>query len=165
MKKLVIMLLCVGVVAMLAGCGAEEPEQKPVGMTQIANPWSSWASIEEAEGVSGMIFGLPVTVAGYTADEFSTMNGELIQIVYHSGDSEICIRKQAGEGQDISGDYNVYENSEESRKNGAVITVDTNLEGEVARQIISFDGYSWSVVSDGIPAEVAQEFLDLILGS
>lgn len=163
MKKLVIMLLCVGVVAMLAGCGAEEQVKEPV--TMIANPWSSWASIEEAEGKSGMVFGLPVTVAGYTADEFSTMNGELIQIVYHSGDSEVCIRKQAGEGQDISGDYNVYENSEESRKNGAVITVDTNLEGEVTRQIISFDGYSWSVVAPGgIPTEVAQEFLDRILG-
>lgn len=165
MKKIVIMLLCVGVMALFAGCGAEEPEQEKAPGLMIANPWSNWASIGEAEDASGMSFGLPVTVAGYTADEFSTMNGELLQIVYHNGESEVCVRKQKGEGQDISGDYNVYANSEERQQNGGSITVDSNEAGEVVRQRISFDGYSWSVVaSDGLPAELAQEFLNLILG-
>ena len=169
MKKLMIMLVCVGVMVMFAGCGtgAEEQEQAQGNGSgvMIANPWSDWGSIAEAETATGFSFGLPETVDEYMADEFSTMNGELIQVVYHSGDSEICIRKQAGEGQDISGDYNVYANSEESQQNGGTVTVDSNEAGKVVRQIISHKGYSWSVVaSDGIPAELAQEFLNLILG-
>ena len=43
--------------------------------------------------------------------------------------------------------------------------MDSNAEGEVARMLISFQGYSWSVVAtDGIPEETAQEFLNLIMG-
>lgn len=169
MKRLMIMLLCVSVMLLFAGCGEEaaEPEQaqgNASGM-MVANPWSNWNSLAEAEAATGFPFGLPETVDGYTADVFRTMSGTLLEIRYHSGESEICIRKQQGEGQDISGDYNVYANSEESQQNGGTITVDSNEAGEVVRQLISFNGYSWSVVaSDGIPAEVAQEFLDLILG-
>ena len=167
MKKYIIMLLCVGVMALIAGCGAEEQEQaqgNPGGM-MIGNPWSDHGSLAEAEAATGFMFGLPETVDGYTADVFRTMSGTLLEVRYHSGEAEICIRKQQGEGQDISGDYNVYENSKESQQNGGTITVDSNEAGEVVRQIISFKGYSWSVVaSDGIPAEVSQEFLNLILG-
>lgn len=165
MKKIVMMMLCVGVMVMFAGCGAKETVQEQTPVTMIGNPWSSWDSIAQAEEACGVEFGLPETVEGYTADVFRTMSGTLLEVRYHSGEAEICIRKQQGEGQDISGDYNVYENSKESQQNGGTITVDSNEAGEVVRQIISFKGYSWSVVaSDGIPAEVSQEFLNLILG-
>ena len=169
MKTLMIMCLCISVMALFAGCGAEksepEPEQGNASGMMIANPWSDWSSLTEAEAVTGFPFGLPEMVDGYTADVFRTMSGTMLEIRYHSGESEICVRKQKGEGQDISGDYNVYVNSEERQQNGGSITVDSNEAGEVVRQRISFDGYSWSVVaSDGLPAELAQEFLNLILG-
>ena len=105
MKKLIIFLLAFLILpVLLIGCGKQQPQAQT---TFIGNPWSDWTSMEEAENAAGFSFGLPEVIAdGYTAAAFRTMNNQLIEIIYRDGDSEIRVRKQAGEGQDISGDYN-----------------------------------------------------------
>ena len=51
MKKVIAMLLlCFAFLLMLAGCGNGEVKPEETEQTaQIANPWSDWRSIEEAE--------------------------------------------------------------------------------------------------------------------
>ena len=63
------------------------------------------------------------------------------------GDFEICIRKQKGEGQDISGDYNKYETCTETSHNGGTITNYHNSNNNAVKQLISYKGYSWSLVA------------------
>ena len=132
----------------------------------ISNPWSDWSSIEEAESVTGFSFGLPeVIIENYQADTIRTLKNELIEVVYRNADFEVCVRKQQGEGQDISGDYNHYETcTETSDKSGAMIISHQNSSSSAMKQLISYDGYSWSLVaSNGFWEDSNGDFLNIIL--
>lgn len=150
MKKITFFLLSwVMVSAVFTGCGnqtaaPEETSQK----TAIGNPWSNWTSIEEAENHIGFQFGLPEVIAErYHASAIRTLNKDLIEVIYRDESFEVCVRKQKGEGQDISGDYNKYEVCTETEQNGAVIISFHNTNHAAVKQLISFKGYSWSLVA------------------
>lgn len=163
MKKIMTMLLCLLVLCQLAGCSATQEE--PTQPVQIGNPWTQWASIPEAEAAVGFSFGLPEVVADcYIADEFSTMNAQLLEVTYHSDALEVCVRKQAGEGEDISGDYNEYASCQEMQQNGAQISVHTDPAHPAVKILVSCQGYSWAVLApDGFVGDSCQDFLNLIL--
>lgn len=168
MKKIVAVILAVLMLtASFTGCGNQKtPQAGTSQMTQIGNPWSEWNSIEEAEAAVGFLFGLPSVVAeSYTAVEFRTMNNEMIEIVYRDEDFEVCIRKQKGEDQDISGDYNEYETCSEESRNGAAITSYSNSGNGAVKQVISYEGYSWSLVApNGYWGDSNADFVNGILG-
>ena len=162
MKKLTsIILLCLGVAAILAGCA----NQQAAPSVAIANPWSTWNSIQEAEAAVGCSFGLPEVIAGsYNATEFRTMNNKLIEVVYSDGDFQVCIRKETGENQDVSGDYNQYETCSEENRSGAAITTYFNSGNGAKKQLISHQGYSWSLVaSNGYWGDSNEDFLQAIM--
>ena len=161
MKKIIsIILLCMMISAFFAGC-AEEPSQ----MVAIGNPWSDWDSMEEAESAVGFSFGLPNVIAdSYEAVSFRTMNNELLEITYSYGEFEVCVRKQAGEGQDISGDYTEYETCTETNCNGVTVTSYQNSGNPATRLVLSDEGYSWSLVApNGYRNDSNQDFLIEIL--
>lgn len=174
MKKLMtVALLLLFTVSLVAGC-AKQPaadtqpateEQTAPQNAQVANPWSSWDSIAEAEAATGFSFGLPETIAEvYTADTIRTMNGQLFEVVYLNGEDEVCVRKQKGEGQDISGDYTEYQSSQEKEHNGVTVVTHYNSDNAAVKQLISSQGYSWSLVAPNGYAEAAEEaFLNAIL--
>ena len=150
MKKFASMiLLCFILFAVFAGCGNQAAEQeKKSQTTAIANPWSDWESIEEAEAAIGFTFGLPEVIAdSYHAVSIRTLNNELIEVVYRDESFEVCVRKQKGEGQDISGDYNQYETCTQKDHNGGSITNYHNSDNNAVKQLISYKGYSWSLVA------------------
>ena len=161
-KSVCVILLCLIACVVCAGCGDKTADQ---GLSAtMGNPWSDWSSIGEAESAVGFSFGLPEVVAdSYNAAHISTMNNELIQIVYRDGDFEVCVRKQKGEDQDISGDYTEYDISAESAREGGVIKTYRNFDNNAVRQLISYDGYSWSLVaSNGYRGDTNDAFLNLI---
>ena len=162
-KRMIVILSFLILSVLLIGCGKEQPQAQT---TFIGNPWSDWTSMEEAEAAAGFSFGLPEVIAdGYSAAVFRTMNNQLIEIIYRNGDSEIRVRKQAGEGQDISGDYNKYNISAEETIRGGTVTHYHNSESNALKQVISYNGYSWSVTaSDGFPGDSNRDFLNLIFG-
>lgn len=168
MKKIVAVILVVLMLtASFTGCGNKKtPQAGTSQMTQIGNPWSEWTSIEEAEAAVGFSFGLPAVVAeSYNAVEFRTMNNEMIEIVYRDEDFEVCVRKQKGEDQDISGDYNEYETCTEEIRNGASITSCSNSGNSAVKQVISYEGYSWSLVApNGYWGDSSADFVNGILG-
>ena len=144
-----ILLLCFMISVIFTSCGNQTVTQEQTSQkTAIGNPWSDWDSIEEAESVIGFSFGLPEMIAdSYHAVSIRTLNKELIEVVYRDEDFEVCIRKQKGEGQDISGDYNEYETCTETNHNGGTITTYQNSDHPAMRQLISYEGYSWSLVA------------------
>lgn len=148
-KNTSMILLCCIVFTIFAGCRNQTVAQEPLSQTvAIGNPWSDWDSIEEAERVIGFSFGLQEVIAdSYHAVSIRTLNNELIEVVYRDEDFEVCVRKQKGEGQDISGDYNEYETCTETNHNGAAITDCRNSDNHAVKQLISYNGYSWSLVA------------------
>ena len=172
MKKAIsVILFCLTVCALCVGCGKQTEPVTPTqaqgqGMVAIGNPWTQWTTIAEAEAAVGFSFGLPEVIAdSYKAASISTMNKEMIQVIYRSGSSEVCIRKQSGEDQDISGDYNSYETCTETALNGAKITTYRNGQNPAVKQLISCNGYSWSLVVDkGDLGDANQAFLNSICG-
>ena len=166
MKKIAsIILLCLMIVGVVAGCGNQTVEQAQTSQTAtIGNPWSDWASIEEAEAAVGFSFELPEVIAdSYTAVAFRTLNNEMIEIIYRDEDFEICVRKQKGEGQDISGDYNTYEFCDKQNVNGGTVTSWHNSDNDAVKQIVSYGGYSWSLVaSDGWWGDANGDFLNCV---
>ena len=165
-KNASIILLCCFISAVFAGCGNQAAVQEPVSQTTaLGNPWSDWDSIEEAESAVGFSFGLPEVIAdSYNAVTIRTLNNELIEVVYRDEDFEVCVRKQKGEGQAISGDYNVYETCTETNHNGGTITNYHNSNNNAGKQLISYEGYSWSLVApNGCWGDSNQDFVSKIL--
>jgi hypothetical protein len=161
-----ILLLCFMISVIFTGCGNQTVTQEQTSQkTAIGNPWSDWDSIEEAESVIGFSFGLPEVIAdSYAAAEIQTMNGELIEVVYRDEEFEVCVRKQAGEGQDISGDYNQYDICTEEKVGGATVICYSNSGSDALKQLISYQGYSWSMVApNGYWGDSGIEFLNTIL--
>ena len=148
-KNAWIVLFCCMIAAVFAGCRNQTAAQETTSqMVAIGNPWSDWDSIEEAEAAVGFSFALPEVIADtYVAEVFRTMNDELIEVVYRDEGFEVCVRKRKGEGQDISGDYNQYETCTEKNYNGGMITNYHNSDNNAVKQIISYKGYSWSLVA------------------
>ena len=148
-KNALMILLCCVISAVFVGCGNQTVVQEQISQTTaIGNPWSDWDSIEEAESVIGFSFGLPEVIAdSYNAVSIRTLNHELIEVVYCAEGFEVCVRKQKGEGQDISGDYNEYETCTEANHNGGTIINYHNSNNNAVKQLISYKGYSWSLVA------------------
>ena len=167
MKKIVSMiLLCLMMATMFVGCGKPKMEQEQAEQTaMIGNPWSDWNTIEEAEANIGFSFGLPEVIAdSYNAVSIRTLNDQLIEVVYLDDDFEVCVRKQKGEGQDISGDYNEYETCTEEKYHGGTITNYYNSNNHAVKQIISYNGYSWSLVApNGYWGDSNWDFVSKIL--
>ena len=171
MKKVTsILLICFIISTVLTGCSTQTEPQKQTSSTtvttMIGNPWSNCDSIEEAESVTGFEFGLSAAIGdSYNAVTIRTMKNELIEVVYSNGDVEVCIRKQKGEGQDISGDYNNYETCTETDFDcGGTLIEYTNSENKAIKQLINYNGFSWSLVAlDGYSELSDMDLVNMIL--
>ena len=144
MKKLTSVLCFILISAVLFGCGTKEKVQD-TGNMQLGNPWKSFDTLVEAEKSAGTALGLPETIADFTASDFRVMNGALLEVTYRSEGTEVTVRKQAGEGEDISGDYTQYPTISETDVEGGHVTIRTD--GKSVSVIISHGGFSWSVYS------------------
>ena len=80
----------------------------PMSM-QIANPWSEFDSLEEAEADAGVEITLPESYQGFNHRIYRSMQGEMLEVIYQDADGQegFRIRKSRG-SEDISGDYNSY---------------------------------------------------------
>ena len=146
-NRTIVFLVCLILFAVCVGCG-NQTETQTSQTASIGNPWSDWDSIEEAESATGFSFGLPEVIAdSYTAVSIRTLNTELIEVVYRDEGFEVRVRKQKGEGQDISGDYNQYDTCIEETIDGATSIYYYNSGNNAVKQMISYNGYSWSLVA------------------
>ena len=104
--------------------GGGNPGTDPSNELSSALPPTETADIEELRRLAGYAFKMPTYVTeGYKIDSTTLILGELIQISYRSAeDAEINYRTEKGSG-DISGDYNVYDTSEELQVGGNTVTV------------------------------------------
>ena len=159
MKKTLPLLLCL--LLILTGCGkAPAPigesgtseTDPPPGTVGIANPWTEHDTLETAEKAVSFTLSAPEEIAGYDAPIYRTLSGELLEILYPAENGEIRIRKQAATdevGNDISGDYNEYEEYAAIAAAGenASVTVSGNG-GMASKAIWTVNGYAYSITAE-----------------
>lgn len=81
----------------------------PMSM-QIANPWSEFDTLEEAESDAGIEIELPESYQGFNHRIYRSMHRQMIEVIYQDADGRegFRIRKSRDFG-DISGDYTRYD--------------------------------------------------------
>ena len=135
-KKLIVLFMCAVLALSMAACGAEKKEpagtsQKTAaaeetaetsqetaaaeeetagamlgGQMQIANPFTDCETLEEAAKITGFSLKLPAEIE---ETAIRVMDGTMIEVICTGSGEELRFRKAAG-SEDISGDYNTYDN-------------------------------------------------------
>jgi len=122
-------------------------------MIGMPNPFVDYETLGEAIKAAGFSIEIPDAPSGYETVLYRVMNGEMIEVIWMSSDSEdetaveaYRIRKEAGTG-DISGDYNNYDEVEEVDVDGMTVTMKGN-DGAVYVATWEFYGYTYALDID-----------------
>ena len=170
MKKLMLVLMCAATMTSVAGCGVKEPvttevtkavtetktaeEQETVGETVgMPNPWIDCKSLQDAEDNTGFSITVPENIDGYTQTMIQILDKEVIQAFYEKNDNSdetILIRKGIG-SDDISGDYNKYNEKNQLDINNYQVTEQGN-DGKVMLATWIDASYTYSVSTPEISA-------------
>lgn len=120
---------------------------------QIPDPWQECTSLEEAGKLAGFSFTAPESVDGYTERYIAAVENEIAQVIFSNGDdSELYFRKGLG-GDDISGDYNTYDVTEEQTIDGHTVLCKGN-DGLIYAATWTDGKYSYAVMCNaGMSAE------------
>ena len=110
---------------------------------QIPSPFIDCSSLAEASQVAGFGVRVPESVGDYDRASISAIDGELIDILYESGDDTICVRKGVGT-EDISGDYNSYAETAVFQVDGMDVTMKGDC-GRVSLAVWTSGEYTYSV--------------------
>ena len=130
---------------------------------QIPNPWVDCSTIADAAALAGFDFALPEELfTGASNKTIQAVEGEMIQVIYtDANDNEIGrVRKGAG-SEDVSGDYNTYEESETADVNGTSVKL-RGKDGKIYVATWEKDGYSYSL---SVEAGLAKDSLTGMIAS
>lgn len=164
MKKSFLFLIVL--LLLLTGCGtSKEPMEtiETAQAVQLANPWASYDTLAEAEKAAGFPLSMPEEIETFRAETFRVMNGKLLEVGYRDGDVTVTVRKQPGEGQDISGVYETFE-KETVYQTGSSWVIGRFSNNKILN-LIDSGGYSWSLYApNGYPGDSHQSFLNALIG-
>lgn len=110
--------------------------------SQIPNLLTAHDSLAELAKAVGFDIKAPTVPAGYEADAYIDISGELAEVFYVKGDDMLVYRVSRGEG-DNSGDYNTYSNKKTVDVNGVSVELRGNDKVNVATW--SNGGFAYSV--------------------
>ena len=110
--------------------------------SQIPNLLTAHDSLTELAKAVGFDIKAPTVPAGYEADAYIDISGELAEVFYVKGDDTLVYRVSRGEG-DNSGDYNTYSNKKTVDVNGVSVELRGNDKVNVATW--SNGGFAYSV--------------------
>lgn len=132
MKKILAVTLVLMLV-LAAGCAAqpkdapETPPEQTAGVG-MANPWTEYDSLEEAEAAAGFQFPQPKWDVDYDAVTYRVMDG-IIEIIYAQDDGQVMTLRKGADETDISGDHNDYSFNE--TRDGITVKGETNEQGDI----------------------------------
>lgn len=175
-----LVLMCAATMTSMAACGVKEPvttevtkaitetktveEQETVGETVgMPNPWTDCKTLQEAGDNTGFSITVPEKIDGYTQTMIQTLDKEVIQVFYEKNDNSdetILVRKGTG-SDDISGDYNKYNEKTQLDINGNQIMEQGN-DGKVMLATWTDAGYTYSVSTPGISENEMENIIQQI---
>lgn len=112
--------------------------------TEIANPFVSCKSMEEAAQIAGFSMDIPDRILDASA--IRAVEGSMIEVLYSGDEGQITLRKGAGTG-DISGDYNPYAETGVAEINGATVTWKGN-DGKIMVATWENGGYTYAIQAE-----------------
>ena len=110
--------------------------------SQIPNLLTAHDSLTELAKAVGFDIKAPTVPAGYEADAYIDISGELAEVFYVKGDDTLVYRVSKGEGDNF-GDYNTYSNKKTVDVNGVSVELRGNDKVNVATW--SNGGFAYSV--------------------
>lgn len=127
------------------GSGADGEES---GSVQIPNPFTEYASLEEAAAAAGFSLTVPESVEGCARrviQVFDTTEEPMIEVIYRNDEdtNDIYIRKAAGSG-DISGDHTQYAETSTVAVGELQVTM-KGENGQVSLAAWTDAGYAYSI--------------------
>ena len=141
---------------------AQSEEADSSDFVQSGNPYAEYDTLEEAENTSGFEISVPDSYGGYTEPYYAVIEGKILEVQYYNGDDRgMIIRKSRG-SEDISGDFNEFDNITETEVNENTVTIKGNGDEFNLALWVSGD-YSYSVsVSSGISESALKEIIEKI---
>lgn len=151
MKKLIAITLCAVMALSFAACSNTSPSkdnpQKQTSGDQIPNPWVDCNAMTDAEKISGFNVTLPKKMPeGYEQKLIQAVEKKMVQVFYENGEKEILIRKAKG-SEDISGDYNKYNENNTVTVDGLEISTKGN-DGKINVATWSDGEYTYAITND-----------------
>ena len=109
------------------GAAPEAASSDAQDSVQIANPWSEFDSLEEAEADADVEIALPESYQRFDHRIYRAMRGEMLEVIYQDADGQegFRIRKSRG-SEDISGDYTSYAQEKTLTSGGRSVTIRGN---------------------------------------
>ncbi|HBJ16324.1 MAG TPA: DUF4367 domain-containing protein [Clostridiales bacterium] len=160
MEKFIAVILSLVMALTIVGCSGNAADDGIAADTtahgenvRIPNPWQECTSLEEAGKLAGFPFTAPETVDGYTERYIAAIENETAQVIFsNDDDSRLYFRKGLG-SDDISGDYNTYDVTEEQIVGGHTVLCKGN-DGLIYTATWTDGEYSYAVMCDaGMSAE------------
>lgn len=141
---------------------AQSEEADSSDFVQSGNPYAEYDTLEEAENTIGFEISVPDSYGGYTEPYYAVIEGKILEVQYYNGDDRgMVIRKSRG-SEDISGDFNEFDNITETEVNGNTVTIKGSGDKFSLALWVSGD-YSYSVsVSSGISENALKEIIEKI---
>ena len=159
MKKYLALVLSACMLLAFAACARQPQPAISTDTQQIPNPWTNYASLDEAEAAAGFDLAIPDAVDGCSEKQFRALDADgdkMIEVIYASGENEIARIRKAPGAEDISGDYNTYA---EQTSGDAAVTM-KGADGLVQLAIWQADGYTYAVsVENGLTADAMAELV------
>jgi hypothetical protein len=178
-KKLLSILIALGIVAGLTACGEKEqpkePEQTEVQEEvtepveeeneRIPNPVVSYDTVEDAVIQVGHLSPLPSIYERYFKDA-AVIDNTLIQITYSNDEGRVLtLREEEGLSDDISGNYNLYPYSDFIDVNGMQVMVKGESEDSISVVTWNDGAYAHSLDYDsGVTLEEVRDVVNEING-
>ena len=162
MKKVTAIICCLLLVLACAACGEPEPEEPLDGEGEMApNPFVDCETAEQAAAIAGFEFNVPEHIKGSGQGMLRASESlQLYEVIYQSGDGEICLRKGLG-AEDISGVYLELPEEEDLRIGTKAVTIKGDGESDILTTWTEGD-YSYSVyASEGLDRDT---LVDLVAG-
>lgn len=129
---------------------------------QYVNPYAEFDTLEEAEKAVGFDITVPDSCGEYTEPFYAVVEGKILEVQYYHGDDRgMIIRKSRG-SDDISGDFNEYDNIAETQVNGNTVTIKGNGDEFSLALWVSGDYYYSVSVSSGISENALTEIIEKI---
>lgn len=141
---------------------AQSEEADSSDFVQSGNPYAEYDTLEEAENTIGFKISVPDSYGEYTEPYYAVIEGKILEVQYYNGDDRgMVIRKSRG-SEDISGDFNEFDNITQTEVNGNTVTIKGSGDEFSLALWVSGD-YSYSVsVSSGISENALKEIIEKI---
>lgn len=162
MKKYLALVLSACMLLAFTACARQPQPAISTDTQQIPNPWTDYASLDEAEATAGFDLAIPDAVDGCSEKQFRAMDADgdkMIEVIYASGEDEIARIRKAPGAEDISGDCNAYAEQTELTSRDAAVTM-KGADGLVQLAIWQAAGYTYAVsVENGLTADAMAELV------